>query len=90
MKCLGVEFEYKTRHFTVVVVAVTIMIVIIALGLGLASARSVPTDNTQISNRENGENSTLYETTYLRAQRLLSTYPVVDGQVFIIIHVLKF
>ena len=82
MKCLGVEFEYKTSHCTVVVVAITIMIGLLALGFGLAAARTVPPDNIQVSNVPTVENSTLYETTYQRAVQLLSTYPVVDGQVF--------
>ena len=79
MKCLGLEFEYNTRHCTVVVVAITIMIALLALGFGLASARSVPPDNIQGATASTVENSTLYETTYQRALQILSTYPVVDG-----------
>ena len=89
MKCLGLEFEWRTRHFTVVVVTMTIMIALLALGFGLASARSVPDSNITAENdskpfdvdaiKKEIENSSLFETTYERALKLLSKYPIVDG-----------
>ena len=83
MKCLGVEFEYRTSHCTVVAVAITIMIALLALGFGLVAARTVPTtEEIQPTNVETEENSTLYETTYRRAVQLLSQYPIVDGKVY--------
>ena len=81
MKCLGVDFEYKTHHCTVVGVAITIMIGLLALGFGLAAARTVspPADNIDALKVSTSENATLSESTYQRAVQLLSTYPVVDG-----------
>ena len=90
MKFLGFQFEYKTRHFTVVVLTLTIMIALLALGFGLASARSVAPANGGVeSNDANSldieaikakvENYTLFETSYERALQILSKYPVVDG-----------
>ena len=89
MKCFGIEFEYKTRHFTVVILTMTIMIGLLALGFGLASAKSLPSVNTENSPLDNikrrMENSTLFDTTYERALQLLTQYPVVDGFVHILI-----
>ena len=91
MKFLGLQFEYKTRHFTVVIITMTIMIALLALGFGLASARSVsPTNGGDESNDASNsldieaikaklENSTLFETSYERAIQILSKYPIVDG-----------
>ena len=76
MKFLGVEFQYKTRHFTVVVVALTIMIALLALGFGLAAARTVPSGRSIINKTEN---ETLYASTYQRAVDILTKYPIVDG-----------
>ena len=91
MKFLGFQFEYKTRHFTVVVLTLTIMIALLALGFGLASARSVAPANAGVESNDASnsldieaikaklENSTLFETSYERALQILSKYPVVDG-----------
>ena len=91
MRVFGLKFEYKSRHFTVVILTVTIMIGLLALGFGLASARSVvPVDSVEKSNYTSNkfdleaikskiENATLFETSYERAVRVLSKYPIVDG-----------
>ena len=84
MKCLGVDIEYKTRHFTVVILTMTIMIGLLALGFGLASARSISSPEQAASIdldyiKARIENSTLFENAYERALRILTTYPVVDG-----------
>ena len=91
MRVFGLKFEYKSRHFTVVILTVTIMIGLLALGFGLASARSVvPIDSVEKSNYTSNkfdleaikskiENATLFETSYERAVRVLSKYPIVDG-----------
>ena len=94
MKCLGLEFECRTRHFTVVIVTMTIMIALLALVFGLAAARSVPeevilrsSDTTKSdyepfdvdSVKRKIDNSSLFETTYEGAVQLLTKYPVVDG-----------
>ena len=84
MKCLGLEFECRTRHFTVVIATMTIMIALLALGFGLAAAKSVPsaestTESVVDAVKRKIENSSLFETTYERAVQLLSEYPVVDG-----------
>ena len=91
MRVLGLQFEYKSRHFTVVILTATIMIGLLALGFGLASARSVvPVDSVEKSNYTSNnfdleaikakiENASLFETSYERALRVLSKYPIVDG-----------
>ena len=91
MRLLGIHFEYRSRHFTVVILTVTIMIGLLALGFGLASARSVvPVSKSDESInashsldldaiRSKIENSTLFETSYDRAVKVLSKYPIVDG-----------
>ena len=91
MRVLGLKFEYKSRHFTVVILTVTIMIGLLALGFGLASARSVVQINSvEKSNSTSNkfdleaikskiENATLFENSYERAVKVLSKYPIVDG-----------
>ena len=91
MRLLGIHFEYRSRHFTVVILTITIMIGLLALGFGLASARSVVSvsksdESINASHaldldeiRSKLENSTLFENSYDRAVQVLSKYPIVDG-----------